>query len=86
METNYEQERFDRAVARKESALKILAPLGFVDNDDVESPGTIWHTGCNLTIDTARTSPAEVVEAILIIGRERGRSEIRGEVRAALGL
>ncbi len=81
-----EQEQFDRAVARKESALKLLAPLGFVDSDDDEVPGAIWHKGCALTLDATRMSPAEAVEAILNIGRERGRSEIRVTVRTALGL
>lgn len=81
-----DSERWDRAISRKKSALELLGPLGFVDNDDGEAPGAIWHRECHITLDTERMSPAQVIAAVLEIGRERGRSEVQGSVRKALGL
>ncbi len=81
-----ERECFERAISRKESALKLLEPLGFVDADDAEYPGAIWHRGCALTLDAGRLSPADFMQAILEIGRERGRTDVRNQMRDALGL
>lgn len=38
------------------------------------------------TLDCATTSPAHVVEALLSIGREQGRDEVRALMRQALAL
>lgn len=78
--------RWDRAISRKKSALELLGPLGFEDSEDSDDPGAVWHRECNITINTERITPAQVVGAILQIGRERGRSEARNTVRQALGI
>ena len=81
-----DSERWDRAISRKNSALELLAPLGFVDSEDSDEPGAIWHRECHITINTERMSPAQVVGAILEIGLERGRSEVQTTMRQVLGI
>jgi hypothetical protein len=86
MHNQDDNDAWDRAIDRKASALRVLAPLGFEDADDGEVPGAIWHRNSGLTIDCAITSPAHVVEALLSVGREQGRDEVRALMRQALAL
>lgn len=82
----WEREQFERAIARKESVLEALGPLGFEDNSDAECPGAIWHKGASIVLDAATLSPEQVVQAVLAEGMARGRAEVRSQMRAALGL
>jgi hypothetical protein len=86
MDNQDDNAAWDRAIDRKASALRVLGPLGFEDADDGETPGAIWHRNSSVTLDCAITSPAHVVEALLSIGREQGRNEVRAQMRAAIGL
>jgi hypothetical protein len=81
-----EREKWEPVIARKESALRVLEPLGFVDNRDDEFPGTIFHSGANVALDTADLSPSDVVYELLKIGSERGVAALRRDLRAAIGL
>lgn len=71
---------------RKASALTILSPLGFVDLEDDEVPGGIWHKGTNLTINVMTVKAGDFVDAIVEAGRERGRGEAQRAMRQACGL
>lgn len=82
----WERERWERAISRKKSALTILGPLGFVDNDDGETPGAILHPATGMVLDAERLSPAQVVKAIFDEGFLRGSNEVRSQMRRTLGL
>lgn len=71
---------------RKESALRLLAPLGFEDAEDIEAPGAIFHRDTGLCIDVRDTSPQKVVRAIFEQGRDKGADELRAQLRRTLGL
>ena len=86
MHNQDDNDAWDRAIDRKASALRVLGPLGFEDAEDGELPGAMWHRGCGITLDAARLSPAQVVEALLSVGREQGRDEVRALMRQALAL
>lgn len=86
MHNQDDNDAWDRAIDRKASALRVLGPLGFEDADDGEMPGAIWHRNAAITLDCATMSPAHVVEALLSIGREQGRDEVRALMRQALAL
>jgi hypothetical protein len=83
----YEREKFEDALQRKARWLRGLEPLGFVDNDDGECPGAIYHPGAGVTLDIATLrNPADVVHELLKIGSERGVAALRRDLRAAIGL
>lgn len=42
-------QRLQTILDRKASALVVLGPIGFVDNEDDETPGSIFHSGCRIT-------------------------------------
>lgn len=71
---------------RKASALRLLAPLGFVDNNDGEAPGTIFHPGTSLVLDTSTVTPAQVVAALVAEGERRGREEVAAAMRRLIGV
>lgn len=79
-------QRLQTILDRKASALAVLGPIGFIDNEDDETPGTIFHSGCRITLDCAKLSPKDVVAAILEVGQERGKQELRNAMRNALGI
>lgn len=76
--------RLERALSRKESALNILAPLGFVDAEDADMPGAIRHRPTDVWIDTEVLSPSDVVSAIVAHGEARARDTIRRKLSAAV--
>ncbi len=71
---------------RKADALKVLGPLGFVDNEDDEYPSTIFHPGIGQTFDVSATDPMEIVRLIFARGKEVGEATAKGRMRVALGL
>lgn len=81
-----DRERWERAISRKQSALRVLGPLGFEDSDDGECPGAIYHSGAGVTLDAATLNPNHVVHELLRIGMERGVAALRRDLRAAIGL
>lgn len=74
------------AEQRKQSALKLLGPIGFVDADDTEAPGAIWHRQADITINVMMVKEGDLVGIILEVGREQGRSEAQKAMRKACGL
>jgi hypothetical protein len=81
-----DRERWERAISRKESALRVLGPLGFEDNNDGEAPGAIYHSGSGVVLDAENLKPQDVVHELLRIGRERGVEALRRDLRAAIGI
>lgn len=81
-----DRERWERTLSRKQSALRVLGPLGFEDSDDGECPGAIYHRGAGVTLDAATLNPSHVVQELLRIGMERGVAALRRDLRAAIGL
>lgn len=81
-----ERERWELAISCKESALRVLGPLGFEDADDGERPGAIYRSAAGVTLDAATLSPSAVVHELLRIGSERGVAALRRDLRAAIGL
>lgn len=81
-----DRERWERAISRKESALRVLGPLGFDDLHDAERPGAIVHGGAGVVLDAAVIKPQDVVPELLRIGRERGVAALRRDLRAVIGL
>ena len=81
-----DRERWERAISRKESALRVLGPLGFENNDDGEAPGTIYHSGAGVVLDAENLKPQDVVHELLRIGSERGVEALRRDLRAAIGI
>lgn len=81
-----DRERWEFATSRKESALRVLGPLGFEDNQDGECPGAIYHPETGVVLDAATLRPAMVVHELLRIGRDRGVEALRRDLRAAIGL
>lgn len=71
---------------RKASALRVLGPLGFVDNDDAEAPSTVYHPGTGVVIDTAATVPRSVVAAVFECGRAKGQDEVKSAARRLFGV
>jgi len=70
---------------RKQEALKLLAPLGFVDNDDQGEPGTIYHPVCG-AIDISYLHVEELVKQIYDAGFNAGSEKIRSGMRQLLGV
>lgn len=81
-----ELDAYELAASRKESALELLAKLGFVDNEDGEFPGTIFHPATGLVIDVAHIAPAEVIANVLQQGRQQGEAQVQAAIRKTLGL
>lgn len=81
-----DRERWERAISRKESALRVLGPLGFEDADDGEAPGAIYHSGAGVVLDAETLDPSRVVHELLRIGMERGVAALRRDLRAAIGV
>lgn len=77
---------YELAASRKESALELLGKLGFVDNNDDEYPGTIFHPATGLTIDVVRIGPAEVIAEVLKRGQQQGEERVQAAIRKTLGL
>lgn len=71
---------------RKQLLLALLGPLGFVDNEDDEAPGAVWHAATRIILAADKTAPGDVVAAILEIGKEAGREEAQASMRHALGI
>lgn len=71
---------------RKQRLLALLRPLGFVDNEDDEVPGAVWHAATRIILAADKTAPGDVVAAILEIGKEAGREEAQASMRHALGI
>ncbi len=80
------EEATDRALSRKASALRLLGPLGFIDNNDAEVLGAIWHPVTGLVLDASSISPAEVVRVIYEAGEAAGREALQRELALLLGL
>lgn len=59
--------------------------LGFVDNEDDEYPGAIWHKGINQVFDISATDPKEIIQVVFARGKEIGDLEAKDRVRAAFG-
>lgn len=74
------------AEQRKQSALKVLGPIGFVDAEDEEVPGAIWHRQTGVTINTMMVKAGDLVGAILEAGEARGRDAAQAAMRKACGL
>lgn len=81
-----ERECWERAISRKESALRVLGPIGFEDSDDNETPGAIYHSGSGVVFDAATLKPQDVVHELLRIGMQRGVEALRRDLRAAIGI
>lgn len=81
-----DRERWERAISRKESALRVLGPLGFEDASDGEKPGAIYHSASAVVLDAERLKPQDVVHELLRIGMERGVAALRRDLRAAIGI
>lgn len=79
-----EEEIMDAVEKRKQSALELLGPLGFVDNEDGEFLSTIFHPACGV-LDTMKLGPGDVVQAIYAIGVRRGEENAKAAMRRALG-
>ncbi len=79
-------EHYNHILERKKSALEVLAPLGFVDNEDGECPGAIYHTDIRGCIDINGISPADVVKIIFQRGKEEGIELVQSNVRKTLGI
>lgn len=71
---------------RKQRLLALLGPLGFVDNEDDEAPGAVWHAATRTILAADKTTPGDVVAAILAIGKQTGREEAQASMRQALGI
>lgn len=71
---------------RKHRLLALLGPLGFVDNEDDETPGAVWHAATRIILAADKTAPVDVVAAILEIGKAAGREEAQASMRQALGI
>ena len=82
----HEREKWERAISRKESALRVLGSLGFEDCGDGEAPGAIYHPGSNVVLDAATLTPQVVVHELLRIGCERGVESLRRELRRVIGV
>lgn len=72
--------------SRKKSALEILGPLGFVDAEDDDAPGAIWHRHTLIAIDVMKVKAGDFVGAILEVGKTRGREAAQKDMRKACGL
>lgn len=81
-----EQRRWLRIEHRKRSALKVLAPLGFVDNGDVEEPGAIYLPQTGFIFDCEKGGPGEVMKAAIEFGRKQGEEALRAQFKVLLGL
>lgn len=79
-------EYYERIEKRKTAALEILGPLGFVDNEDEEYPGTIYHPGISQSFDISATDPKEIVRLVFARGKEVGTIDTQCAVRKALGI
>lgn len=79
-------EYYERLEKRKAAALEILKPLGFVDNEDDECPGTIFHPGISQAFDISATDPKEIVRLVFARGKEVGTTDTQCAVRKALGI
>ncbi|CAN7781156.1 hypothetical protein LJR296_008013 [Cupriavidus necator] len=77
---------YEIALQRKQDALVLLSKLGFVDNEDSEEPGAVYHRETGLVIDCAKVSPAAVVKAAFDAGQEKGIQQIQADVRKVLGI
>ena len=71
---------------RKHRLGALLGPLGFVDNEDDETPGAVWHAATRIILAADKTAPVDVVAAILEIGKAAGREEAQASMRQALGI
>lgn len=74
------------AEQRKPRLLALLGPLGFVDNEDDEAPGAVWHAATGIILAADKTAPGDVVAAILEIGKKAGCEEVQASLRKALGI
>lgn len=74
------------AELRKASALRVLAPLGFVDNNDPEAPCTVCHRATGVVVDTATTKPDGVVAAVFERGKAKGQDEVKAAARRLFGV
>lgn len=81
-----DDDHYNRIQKRKKDALKVLGPLGFVDNEDDEYPGTIYHPGIAQSFDISASEPAAIVNLVFARGKETGVADAKARVRAALGL
>lgn len=81
-----EQRRWLRIEHRKRSALKVLEPMGFVDNDDVEEPGAIYLPQTGFIFDCEKGGPGDVMKAAIEFGRKQGEEALQRRLRELLGL
>lgn len=79
-------EYYDNILKKKKSALELLSPLGFVDNEDGECPGAIYHPEMKGCIDTNKISPSDVVKIIFQHGKEEGIALVQSNIRKTLGI
>jgi hypothetical protein len=75
-----------RIEQRKRSALKLLAPLGFQDNQDAEEPGAVYLPQTGFIFDCAKGGPGEVMQAAIDFGRKQGEEALQRRLRELLGL
>jgi hypothetical protein len=72
--------------AHKASVLKALEPLGFVDNESGEDPGTIFHGAANFSFDTNKHDLCKLIPMLANHWEERGRDRLRSELSDLLQL
>lgn len=72
--------------SRKASALRVLAPLGFLDNEDSDVPGAIWHPATGVVIDSSRINPRDVIRVVFEAGEREGREVLQTKLCQLLGV
>jgi hypothetical protein len=69
----------------KRDKLELLAPLGFEDFEDDESPDMIWHKLIG-AFDHRKVSLENIVSVAYYAGKNEGMEELRAKFRTLLGL
>jgi hypothetical protein len=80
------EQEWDQAKQKQRSALEVLGPLGFVDNNDDEFPGEIYHQASGVVIDCLRVTPGEIIAFVFKEGERQGEQKARRAIRQAIGL
>lgn len=77
---------FEQRLAHKAKVLEVLGPLGFVDLEDDEALGAIYHPATMEVYDVSTITPEAVITLVYQRGAQHGAEEAKRRMRESMGL